>query len=67
MIRAQKKLPVGVLWKKTDAKGDEYFAGVISLGLFGEIPIVVFEEKFKDKEGSPDFIIRQATNKTESR
>lgn len=65
MIRDQKKQPCGVLWKKKDTHNNEYFAGVISLGVFGEIPVVVFEEKFKDKEGAPDFIIRLATNKGE--
>jgi len=65
MIRSQKKIPIGVLWKKKDSNSNDYLAGVISLGLFGEIPIVVFEEKFKDKPSSPDYIIRQATNKDE--
>lgn len=60
MLRDQTKMPVGHLWKKEDKDGREFFAGVISLGLFGEIPIVIFPEKNKETAASPDFVIRVA-------
>lgn len=62
MIRDQKKVAVGYLWKKTDSKGKPYIAGTISLGVFGEIPIVIFEEENKTSENAPDYLIRSATD-----
>lgn len=65
MLRDQKKIPVGHLWIKTDRFGNEYLAGVISVGLFGECPIVVFREDKKDNEKAPDYVIRSATENHE--
>lgn len=63
MLRDQTKMPVGHLWKKKDKDQRDYFAGVISLGLFGEIPIVIFPETKKDTDAAPDFVIRVAKEK----
>lgn len=65
VFRPQKKLPIGVLWKKTDKQGNDYFAGVITFGILGEVPIVIFEEKFRENDKSPHYVIRQATNRDE--
>lgn len=68
MVRDQTKVPAGYLWKKTDRNGEEYLSGVISLGIFGEIPIVVFREGKKDNsDKGPDFVIRNATENRSER
>jgi len=61
MVRDQKKVPIGHLWIKKDRQNREYLAGVVSLGLFGEVPIVIFKEDKKDNEKAPDYVIRSAT------
>ncbi len=61
MIRDQIKVPVGYLWIKKDKQGREFLGGVISLGLFGEVPIVVFKEDNKTNEKAADYIIKVAT------
>jgi uncharacterized protein (DUF736 family) len=61
MVRDQTKIPIGYLWIKKDKQGREYLAGPLSVGLFGEVPIVVFKEEHKANERAPDYIIRLAT------
>jgi len=61
MIRDQKKVPIGYLWVKKDKQGREFLGGVISLGIFGEIPIVVFKEDQKANDKAADYVIRSAT------
>lgn len=63
MIRDQQKVPSGYLWEKEDKGGKTYWAGVISIGVFGEIPIVVFKEDRKTNEAAPDYVIRNATER----
>lgn len=63
MLRDQTKVPVGYLWKKTDANGETYYAGVVSFGIQGEVPIVVFREKHEERDGKPDLVIRLASDK----
>ena len=65
MLRDQTKIPCGYLWKKTDSAGNEYWAGVISFGIRGEIPIVVFPETNKRDDKAPDFVIRNANERKE--
>lgn len=67
MVRDQKKVPCGYLWKKTDSQGKDYFAGTISVGIFGEIPIVVFFEEAKSHEKAADLVIRLATENREAK
>jgi len=62
MIRDQRKVPSGYLWEKEDKSGNKYLAGVISIGIFGEVPIVIFKEEKKATEASPDYVIRNATD-----
>lgn len=62
MLRDQSKVPCGYLWEKTDRQGRKYLAGVISFGIQGEIPIVVFKEDQKTNENAPDYVIRNATS-----
>ena len=57
------RFPVGHLWKKEDRNGKSYLAGVLSLGILGEIPIVVFEESSKDRDGGADYTIRMASDR----
>ena len=50
---------IGVLWLRETNKGGtkmRYFSGILDLGVFGEIPIVVFKAN-KTKDSSPDFNI----------
>lgn len=61
MIRDQQRIPVGHFWKKTDRSGRPYIAGVVSLGIHGEIPVVIFEEeKPEGRENAPDYVMRTA-------
>lgn len=62
MVRNQNKIPVGYLWEKTDRNGNKYLGGVISLGVFGEIPIVVFKNTTKNdgEDKTADWTIRSA-------
>lgn len=62
MLRDQNRIPVGHLWIKTDSNGNEYLAGVISFGIRGEVPIVVFREQNKRDDKAPDYVIRNATS-----
>ena len=66
MIRDQKRVPVGFLWVKKDKQGREFLGGVISLGIFGELPIVIFKEDRKENDKAPDYVIRSATESTNS-
>lgn len=62
-VRDQSKVPSGYLWKKEDRNGKPYLGGVISLGIFGEVPIVIFEEEPQEgRTGGPDYVIRNATH-----
>jgi hypothetical protein len=63
MLRDQSKVPCGYFWEKTDKDGKPYWAGVISRGIDGEIPVVIFKEDPKEKKpGAPDFVMRNVTN-----
>lgn len=62
MLRDQTKIPIGYLWVKRDKQGKEYLAGPISLGLFGEVPIVIFKEETKLTDRAADYVIRMATD-----
>ncbi len=47
---------VGALWDGTDKDGGKYLYGTISLGVFGEIRVVVFPNGYK--EGTqPDHLV----------
>lgn len=61
-LRDQNKIPCGYLWEKTDRAGKKYLAGVISMGVFGEVPVVVFKEENKTNENAPDYVVRNATS-----
>ena len=49
---------MGVLWtiKGPDGK-PRYFSGYINCGILGDIAITVFKNRYKNKEGDPDFNI----------
>jgi len=64
MLRDQTKVPVGFLWIKKDRQGKEYLAGPLSIGVFGEVPIVIFREENKTNDKAPDYVIRLATENT---
>ena len=61
-VRDQSKIPCGFLWEKIDKRGKPYLAGVISLGLFGEIPIAVFKEEKKETPESAEYVVRNMIN-----
>ena len=48
---------IGALWKKESKTGVTYLSGVVSMGVFGECPIVIFKTTEKRGESSPDLII----------
>jgi hypothetical protein len=60
MLRDQNKIPCGYFWEKTDANGKKYFAGVVSMGINGEIPVVIFKEENKPNPAAPDYVMRNA-------
>lgn len=62
MLRDQNKIPCGYFWEKTDSKGKTYLAGVVSMGLNGEIPVVIFKEENKPNPNAPDYVMRNAIN-----
>jgi hypothetical protein len=62
MLRDQNKIPCGYFWWKTDSRGKKYLAGVVSMGINGEIPVVIFEEENKPNDAAPDFVMRNAVN-----
>jgi hypothetical protein len=53
--------PIGALWQKRSQTGTTYLSGVVSMGVFGECPVVVFKAMEKRGENSPDFIIYAST------
>ena len=53
--------PIGALWQKKSKTGTTYLSGVVSMGVFGECPVVVFKALEKRGESSPDFIIYAST------
>jgi hypothetical protein len=53
--------PIGALWQKKSQTGTLYISGVVSMGVFGECPVVVFKAMEKRGESSPDFIIYAST------
>lgn len=68
MVRDQQRVPVGHFWNKTDREGKKFIAGVVSLGIFGEIPVVIFEEeKIPGRENAPDYVMRTATENSRER
>jgi len=53
------KRDIGALWRR-DGKNQKFLSGKITIGEFGEekeIQIVVFKNKFKEKDNQPDFRI----------
>jgi uncharacterized protein (DUF736 family) len=58
-----KKREIGALWRR-DGKNQKFLSGKITIGEFGEdktYSIVVFANKFKEKENQPDFRIYEDT------
>ena len=54
-----KKREIGALWRR-EGKSQKYLSGKITLGEFGEektYQVVIFSNKFKDKDNQPDFRI----------
>lgn len=58
--------PCGHLWSKVDTRGKQYLAGVISLGIFGEVPVVIFPTS-KQSENQPDYTIHVASTQKKNR
>lgn len=57
------KRDIGALWRR-DGKNQKFLSGKITIGEFGEekeIQIVVFKNKFKEKDNQPDFRIYEDT------
>jgi len=58
-----KKREIGALWRR-DGKNQKFLSGKITIGEFGEdktYSIVVFSNKFKEKENQPDFRVYEDT------
>jgi hypothetical protein len=52
---------IGVLWKKADKNGNEFYSGTVDCGVLGNVNLAVFPNTFK--EGTqPDFIINLLEN-----
>ncbi len=47
---------LGALWLKSSEKEKQYFSGVLE-DMRGDIPIVVFINKKKEKDNQPDYIV----------
>ena len=48
---------IGALWKRTSKAGNKFLSGIINNGVFGEVPIAIFERQEKRSENSPDYVI----------
>jgi hypothetical protein len=60
----QDEPPVGFLWSKEDRNGDKFLGGVVSLGLLGEVPVVVLRNRtYTVGNSTPEFIMRVARSK----
>lgn len=55
---------IGVLWKKTNEKG-EFYTGVLDNEDGTKTKIVVFKNGYKDKETQPDYMILKSKEKQE--
>ena len=54
-----KKREIGALWRR-EGKNQKYLSGKVTLGEFGEeqtIQVVIYSNKFKEKDNQPDFRI----------
>lgn len=61
-----KKREIGALWRR-DGKNQKFLSGKITIGEFGEekeIQIVIFSNRFKEKDNQPDFRIYEDTPMT---
>ena len=56
---------IGVLWRKKDKNGKDYYSGNVDLGALGEIRVMVFENEPKQEENHPDWTIHLATDEKE--
>lgn len=52
---------IGALWQRKSQSGTQYLSGIVSMGVFGECPVVVFKATEKRGESSPDWIIYAST------
>jgi uncharacterized protein (DUF736 family) len=62
------KRDIGALWKRS-GKSQNFLSGKITIGEFGEekeIQVVVFKNKYKEKENQPDFRIYEDTPKEDA-
>ena len=60
-----KKREIGALWRR-EGKSQKYLSGKITLGEFGEektYQVVVFTNRFKEKDNQPDFRIYEDRGK----
>ncbi len=58
-----KKREIGALWRR-NGKNQKFLSGKITIGEFGEekeIQIVIFSNRFKEKDNQPDFRIYEDT------
>ena len=54
-----KKREIGALWRR-EGKNQKYLSGKVTLGEFGEeqtFQVVIYSNKFKEKDNQPDFRI----------
>jgi uncharacterized protein (DUF736 family) len=65
---SEQKVEIGALWKKT-GKSQKFLSGTINLKALGydkDVPVVVFTNKYKQKDTHPDLRIYLSKPKSEA-
>jgi uncharacterized protein (DUF736 family) len=56
---------IGALWSRTyetdEGEINKYLSGVLDLGAFGEVPIVIFRNGRKSENNHPDMLIYRSS------
>jgi len=58
---------IGVLWKKQDKDGKDYYSGSMDLGVMGDAKVMVFQNERKEETNHPDMLVHLLTDTPETR
>lgn len=58
---------IGVLWKNEDKHGQTFLSGTLDMGVLGKVNLLVFKNKFQDKEkNQPEYTINMDDGKEDA-